>query len=206
MKKLLAVVALCGVAGVAAADPLMYEISGTIGLTGGSDDQGLNGASFRLLAQFDTDDLYISSFGFAAVVQSAQRSSVTINGSSIGANNTTTDMNEDSAFYPTFAGIFSHPDGLQHTFNTGSGVLFEFVGNTTPTAGSANAFVGTNVELDDFIAASYGGTFGATALVDLSTFTTYTLDNAVIRAWVVPAPSSAALLGLGALAAGRRRR
>lgn len=206
MKKLLAVVALCGVAGVASADPLNYEISGVLGLTSGADVQGLNGATFRLLAHFDTNDLYISSFGFAAVVQSSQRTSVTIDGSSVGANNTTTDMNEDSAFYPTFAGLFSHPDGLHHTFDTGSGQTFQFYGNTIPSAGSGNAFVGTNVELDDFVAASYFGTGGNSAIFDFGSGATYTLNDAVIKAWIVPAPSSAALLGLGALAAGRRRR
>ncbi|KAA0215849.1 MAG: PEP-CTERM sorting domain-containing protein [Leptolyngbya sp. PLA3] len=206
MKKLLAVVVLCGAAGVTSADPINYQISGVLALTGGVDAQGLNGATFTLLAHFNTNDVYISSFGFAAVVQSAQRSSVTIGGSSIGANNTTTLMNEDSAFYPTFAGLFSHPDGLHHTFNTGSGQLFQFYGNTSASAGSGDAFIGSSVELDDFIAATYAGTGGATALYDSNTGTSYTLNNAVIDAWIVPAPSSAALLGLGALVAGRRRR
>ncbi|MCL4220342.1 MAG: PEP-CTERM sorting domain-containing protein [Phycisphaerales bacterium] len=96
--------------------------------------------------------------------------------------------------------------GVASHFDTGSGQTFQFYGNTTASAGSGDVFVGGNVELDDFVAASYFGTGGNSAIFDFGSGATYTLNDAVIKAWIVPAPSSAALLGLSALAAGRRRR
>jgi len=89
---------------------------------------------------------------------------------------------------------------LQSNFFSGSGTIFEFGGNTIPTVGSADAFIGGSAELNDFIEATYTGT----GITNLNTGELYGFDNVSITA-AVPAPSTRSLIGVGFLAARRRR-
>ncbi|MCW5776465.1 MAG: hypothetical protein KIS87_08515 [Phycisphaeraceae bacterium] len=186
-------------AGMAHGFTIIYMMTGTLSATGG-DSQGLSGATLTAVAHYDGTALYINSFGFAATPAIIGSPKVTISGSSNGANNTTTGYTSDLAFYPTFAGTFTHPAGGHTEFFTGSGALMQFTMNTSPSAGAANAFVGTVVELDDFAPANYTGS----GLINLHTGEGYLFHNVTITA--VPAPGAAALLGFAGLAACRRRR
>lgn len=202
MKNLFAVAAVAALAGVAQASVIVYSMTGNIRLVSGSDVGGLNGAQFELNTYYNDAGGYINRFGFATVDGNG---TVTISGASNGANNTTVSFNENTGWYPTFAGNFSSPDGLQLTFNTGDAQAFTFFGNASPTPGAGNAFVGGPIELDDFAPGGfYGGVDGFTAFS--SGNGAYTLINVEITADYVPAPGTLAFLGVGALAAGRRRR
>ena len=204
MKKTAAVLIAAGAfAGIANADVIVYEMTGTIGLLGGADAGQLDGASFTFTAYYDDSGVYIDRFGLPSV--DGGLAEYTIAGSGNGANNTTTNSNENSGFYPTFAGNFSSPDGLQLTFNTGDGNFFTYTGNTGATPGSVDAFIGGPIELDDFApGATYGAADGGVAFTGAGG--DYTLFNVEITAEYIPAPGALALLGLGGLAASRRRR
>lgn len=203
MKTLATLIAAAGLAaGAAQAQTITYSLSGTLINNGGGDADGLDGATFTYTADFDASGVYIDSFGLPAVVANGGTPTVTISGSSDGANNTSVGMTTGMAFYPTFAGSFSHPDGLQSNFIAGNGSLFEWGGNTSPATGSGNAFIGGAIELDDF---AVGATYTANYIINLATGASYEFGNVRIDA-VIPAPASLALLGLGGIAAVRRRR
>jgi MYXO-CTERM domain-containing protein len=196
-----AVAGLFGAASASADQYIRYTVTGTLSTTGG-DSEGLNGARLTAGMLFDGTSVYGTNFGFAMTVAVSGSPFVTISGSSNGANNTTTPFTTDLAFYPTFAGTFTHPAGGHTEFFSGSGALFQFQMNTTPTAGSADAFVGTPVELDDFVPASWGGG----SLINLGTGEAYSFVDVSITASKVPAPAALAAFGLAGLAGRRRRR
>jgi len=190
------------VAGAATANTVIrYTMTGTI-VAGGGDSAGLNGATITGQMDYDSTQAYINSFGFAALPTIIGSERVTISGAPNGANNTTTPYNSQLAFYPTFAGTFSHPAGQHTDFTAGGGALMQFTMNTIPTAGSGNAVIGSLPELDDFVPASGSGN----SLINLGTGEGYTLNNVVIDAYKVPAPGALALLGVAGLVSRRRRR
>lgn len=195
MKMMTAVILACGLAGVAQAQNIDVTLTGTLDLTSGVDLAGLDGASFVMTASFDSNGTWQDLFGLPSADATSQ--GLSVGGSAIG-------FNENLAYFPTFAGAFSTPDGNHLTFNSG-GSLLQFFGNVNPAPGSGDAFVGGSIELDDFDGATYVGTGGSTSVTDLTSGTTYTLSNAVFTA-VIPAPAGVALLGLGGLVATRRRR
>lgn len=182
------------------ADPiLLYTLSGTLTATGG-DSAGLNGATMTVRGLYDNlNGVYIERFGLPAIA--ALSADILIAGAPNGANDGKWDFTQDVAFYPTFAGTFTEPDGLFTEAFIGSD-LFQWGGNTDPSAGSANAVIGGVVELDDFAPANYTG-FG---LLNLTTGEGYSLDNVRIDATKVPEPASASLLAIGLVGALLRRR
>lgn len=195
MRTMTAVFLACGVAaGIAQAQPITVSLTGDLNVTEGIDPEGYHGAAFVMTATIDGSGTWQDRFGLPMAVATA--SSLSIGGSALA-------FNESVAFYPTYAGAFSDPDGLQLTFNASGGSLMQFIGNMTAAPGAADAVVGGSIELDDFTGALYLGTLGADAVIDVAGGT-YTLDNAVFTA--VPTPAGAALLGLAGLVAARRRR
>jgi len=192
---------LFGAASASADQYIRYTMTGTLAANG-SDSEGLHGARLTAGMLFDGSSVYGTNFGFAMTVAVIGSPFVTISGSSNGANNTTTPYTTDLAFYPTFAGTFTHPTGLHTEFFSGSGAHFQFTMNTTPTAGSADAFVGSPVELDDFVPATYAGS----GLFNLVTGESYSYVDVSITASKVPAPAALAAFGLAGLAGRRRRR
>ncbi len=200
MKTLATIVAAAGLAaGTAQAQTITYTFSATASLAAGAGTDGLDGATFSFTADYDASGVYVDNFSLPSV--NATSSSVTISGSSDGANNTTGAFNNGSTFYPTFAGTFDNAGGHME-FNLGNGSLFQFGGNTDPATGSGNAVIGGAIELDDF---ADGATYTGFGLINLGTGDLYSLSNVRIDA-VIPAPASLALLGLGGIAAIRRRR
>ena len=200
MKTLATIVAAAGLAaGTAQAQTITYTLTATANLASGSGADGLDGATFSFTADYDASGLYVNNFGLPSV--DAFASSITISGSSEGANNTTSGLNNGATFYPTFAGSFDNAGGFIE-FNLGNGSLYQFGGNTTPATGAGNAVIGGPIELDDF---AVGATYTGFGLFNLSTGDNYTFSNVRIDA-VIPAPASLALLGLGGIAAIRRRR
>ncbi len=202
MRKNLAVLALVGMAGAAHGDIIVYTVSGTLSANGG-DAAGLNGASISGVAHYDDEDTYTDRFGLASAGAMGGTPMVTISGAPDGANNTTTPYATDLAFFPTFAGTFTDPDGQHTEFTSGNGTPFQWTMNTSPSAGSGNAVIGGAVELDDFAPATLTGLPG---LTNLNNGETYAIINSRITAEFIPAPGTLALLGLGGLVAHRRRR
>lgn len=202
MKTLASLAVVAGLAaGAAHAQTITYTLSGTLTLNGGSDADGLQGASFSFTADYDSSGVYGDNFGLPMVVANSGTPTVTISGSSDGANNTSVGLPTDMAFYPTFAGTFTHPDGNHSVFNIGNGSSYTMQTNQTPAAGAGDVFIGGAIELDDF---ADGASYAAITIL-IGSAGSYELSNATITA-VIPAPASIAALGLGGLVATRRRR
>lgn len=195
MRTLAAVVVACGMAaGIANAQPIEVMLEGDLALMFGSDTAGIDGDRFTMTATFDGSGTWGEAFGLPRAV--SMTSGLSIGGSAVG-------FNETLAFYPTFAGAFSDPDGQHLTFTVGASSM-TFFGNMVPAPGAADAIIGGAIELDDFEGAQYVGANGVTGVFDNLTGAEYTLNNVTFT--VVPAPAAAAVIGFGGLLAARRRR
>jgi hypothetical protein len=121
----------------------------------------------------------------------------TISGSSIPSNDGMFALSP-LAFYPTFAGLFGEPSGLDLTLSLPVGGTLELQVNTNPSVHGSGVKVGDTVNILDFApATSKGLTFpGSNA--------EYNQVNPTVTATLsaVPEPSSAVLASIGALATG----
>lgn len=202
MKKTLAAALAVGAfAGLANADIIAYQISGTIDRASGPDVGQLIGGTFTFRAYFDDAPGYAARSNHP--VAEGGRAEFVITGAGNDANNATTISNEDATFWPKYAGTFT-TDGLNLTFSTGDGTPFTFHGITVATPGSSDAVIGGPIELDDF---APGGIFKGVdgGIAFNGSVDWYTLHDVTITAEYIPAPGALALLGLGGLASRRRR-
>ena len=181
--------------GSADAGTIQYQFSTTLSLSSGSDDGGLDGAAFKINVSVDSSGVYVDSFGNPAIPMNND-ATVTISGSSQASNNGTFQLPQ-LAFYPSFAGLFSHPDGIAplHTLTVGGDLRIRLFAN--PSATGAGAVVGQTVSLSDFVPATSGGYPWSTPTANYNQVNT--ILSATLTPSTVPEPSSLALLGLGAV-------
>jgi hypothetical protein len=186
-----------------------YTYTTTLALALGTDSAGLVGAKIVIDARFDTNAVYIDSFGDPAVLANGGATS-TISGSSIAANNGTFALPQ-LAFYATFAGLFLDPDGIPPTLTLPVGGTLDPNLTTISTVHGGSVVVGDTVNILDFAPARFptpapfwqgsDGVFYAQVNPTVS---------AVLVNAGVPEPSSFALTGIAGLIglgiAWRRRR
>jgi hypothetical protein len=169
-----------------------YTYTTTLALALGTDSAGLAGAKIVIDAKFDTNAVYIDSFGNPAVLANSGATS-TISGSSIAANNGTFALPQ-LAFYATFAGLFLYPDGIPPTLTLPVGGTLDPNLSTISTAHGGAVVVGDTVNILDFAPARssglpWQGSNGAYAQVNPTV-------SAVLVNAAVPEPSSFALCGI----------
>ena len=176
--------------GSAHAGTIHYEYSTTLLLAVGTDDAGLDGATATINVTVDSSSVYIEAFGFPAVPMNND-ATVTIAGSSQASNNGTFQL-DHQAFYPSFAGLYTHPDGLYQELFLPVGGTLTLRLSTFASAAGAGATVGQTVSLADFVPATSYNQPWSTSTGD------YVQDGTTVTA-TIPEPSSLALLGLGAI-------
>jgi hypothetical protein len=184
-----------GVGRVEAGMTISYEYETTLTLASGTDTLGLNGATLDIKVDVSSGAVYVSRFGFPAVVMNDD-ATVTISGSSIPSNDGMFALSP-SAFAPTFAGLFDEPSGLNLTLSLPVGGTLELDINTNPSVHGSGVKVGDTVNILDFApATSKGLTFTASNAE-------YNQVNPTVTATLsaVPEPSSAVLASIGAVVA-----
>jgi len=193
-------------AGSVSADTITYDFLAVLSQAqfSGPDTAGLIGATVDVKASVDANAQYIDSFGFPAVVMNND-ATITISGASVAVNNGTFQLPLE-AFYPSFAGLFTHPAGFFQQFNLPGGGLLTLQLNTFPTASGSGAAIGDTVNVLDFAPAS-----STLPVWDVDGNALYNLNDVSVTATTsVPEPSTLALAGLGvvglAVNAYRRRR
>ena len=188
---------LAGMAGRADASTILYDYQTTLSLASGTDALGLNGALLTIQDDVSSSAVYITRFGYQAVVMNND-ATITISGSSDAANNGTFSLPQ-LAFYPTFAGLFTDPAGVDPTLTLSVGGTLTLALNTNETATGATEVAGNTVNIADFGPATsqniqFSGSNGA---LYNQTNTTVTASGSS-----VPEPASlglvlAGLVGLG---------
>jgi hypothetical protein len=150
--KLLSILATLGVvAGTAAranAGTIFYDYTTTLSLASGTDALGLNGAVVDVKVDVDSSSVYITRFGYPAVIMNND-ATVTITGSSNAANNATFALPQ-LAFYPSFAGLFTDPAGLAAQVTLPIGGVLNLQINTNETATGSAEIAGNTVNVLDF--------------------------------------------------------
>lgn len=187
-------------------DPIAITISGTLSGANGSDGDpartgALSGASFSLTGTVTPEDGYVRSLNLPAAVFNDGAELAISGATSPGYDGVY--LLDPAAFYPTIAGLFSHPDGFLtgvdavHATNAATLNVFGFFG---AASGANDAEIGRIIETDDFEGATDAG-FSITLGAD-----TYSAETLSVSAATVPTPGVAAIAGLGGLIATRRRR
>lgn len=139
---------LAAMAAPAGAGTIFYDYQTTLSLASGTDAMGLNGAVLNITADVDSSAVYITRFGYAAVIMNND-AMITISGSSDASNNGTFALAQ-LAFYPTFAGLFADPEGVAATITLPVGGTLTLQINTLATATGATEIAGDTVNLLDF--------------------------------------------------------
>lgn len=202
----LAAVTVACLAGITSGAIIEYSITATIRSVGSFDVGGYDGASIEFTTYFDDTAVYGSFFGAPFSQTSADfDSTVVVTGASVPASNTLyNSLSTTLNFAPTFGTLTQGSGSPLFAADDGNQILF-ILSDLPVSPGASNALPGGLFEMDDlatglFAAGSVGfNNFGAE-------FNSYELDNAFATAAVIPAPGAMAVLGLGGLLAGRRRR
>ena len=184
----------CGSANLAEAGLIDYTYTTSLSLASGTDSAGLAGAKIVVDAQFDTSSVYVTRFGFPAVLANGG-ASYTVSGSSIAANNGTFALPQ-LAFYATFAGLFGDPSGVHPVVTLAFGGTLDLHLNTGATSHGISVVAGNTVNILDFAPATSSGIQweGSNGL--------YNQVNPTVNATLinsVPEPSSLALCGIAGL-------
>lgn len=196
MQKYVSVLACVVATSAVQAEQIQISLTGVLQAREGIDFEGFDDASFSLSAVFDGDATWQNRFNFPAAV--AMTSNLNIGGSDLV-------LTEDLAFYPTYAGVFGDPTGLELSFTAPGGSLMLFTGFFTAAPGAADAVIGGDIEFDDFDGATFLGTGDSVAVLDTAGGD-YRLVDSLFTVSIVPAPAGALLLGLGGCITVRRRR
>jgi hypothetical protein len=183
-----AIAALSLLASPGSAQTILYTYTGTLNLNSGSDVMLLNGSTAVISFDVPASATYMSRFGLPEVP--VVNPTLTLSGSGNAANNGTFSI-ESSAFYPSFAGFFTEPGGVNQSVLLGGGDTLRIAGNTNPTASGAAALIGGQVSLADF-----GPATASSVFTDITASTSYTIRANITAQLVspVPEPGPAALI------------
>jgi hypothetical protein len=172
-----------------------YTYTTTLTLISGTDTAGLSGATVTVNALFSTTDVYVERFMIPAVVADLG-TTYTISGSSNAGNNGTFGL-QSMAFYPTFAGLFTEPQGSDPVASLAVGGSLTFLLNTTASTHGAGVAVGDTISLLDFApATSLGANWFTT---DGAYSQSVTSVSVALIGPSVPEPSSLALCGIAGI-------